>query len=97
MNHDSRGWHLPTHRAFKDRKLTYKISCRAFQNFIGGRIDEKQFRNCIGERDDGPSMKRFLEQGYTIKSVRFEAAGVDRDDDYFILEFEQDASASRFK
>jgi len=97
MRHNSRGWYLSTKMTMKSNELTYRMSLRAFQDFLAKRIDETQFRHAIGERDDGPSIHHFLEDGYTIKNVQFEPGGVDRDDDYVVLEFAQDAAASLFK
>lgn len=97
MRHDSRGWYLPTTTRFENNELTYRLSLRAFQDFMARRIDEKQFRQYIGDRDDGPSISRFLQNGYTIKNVHYEPKGIDDDDDYVVLEFAKDAAASIFK
>ena len=97
MEPSARGWYLPTSMTFKDNKLTYRMSLRAFQDFLARRISEDKFRNFIGDNDDGPSIGHFLKQGYTIKNVRFESGGIDQDDDHVILEFAEDAAASLFK
>jgi hypothetical protein len=97
MQHNSRGWYLGTSMSFQDNKLTYRMSLRAFQDFLAKRIDEKQFRHFIGDRDDGPSIGNFLEKGFTIQNIRYESGGKDQDDDHIILEFEKDAAASLFK
>jgi len=73
-----------------------KLSLRAFQDFLARRINEKQFRHSIGDRDDGPSIGRFLNSGYTISDVQFESGGIDEDDDYVVLKFSKDPAASLF-
>lgn len=100
MNHDPRGWYLGTKIEWRDGEMTYKISSRAFHEFLAGKIDEKRFRYILGERDDETILKKHLEMGYTIKTTRFERGGIDEDDDYIVLEFDQfnpDAAASKFK
>lgn len=95
-NH-KRSWNLGTEISWRRKEMTYKISSRALQDFLSRKIDERTFRNLIGDRDDGPTMKRFIEQGFTIKSASFEAGGVDKDDDYIVFEFGCDAAAAPFK
>ncbi|MFP3385984.1 hypothetical protein [Tritonibacter sp. SIMBA_163] len=97
MQHDARGWYRGTNISMQDNKLTYRMSSRALQDFLASRIDETQFRRFIGEQEDGPSIKRFLDQGYTIQGIQFEAGGVDDDDDCIVLEFARDAAASPFE
>ena len=97
MQHTARGWYLPTRMTLKKNELTYRRSLRVFQDFLARRISEDDFRYFINDRDDDSSIGRFLEQGYTIKNIQYESGGIDRDDDYIILEFSQDAAASLFK
>lgn len=96
LAHDSHGWYLPTTGTYKENKVEYKISSRAFQEFFSNKIDEKQFKYAIGEMEAGPSIRRYLEMGYTIRSIRLEGGGTDSDDDYIVLEFSRDAAASKF-
>lgn len=81
----------------KDDKHTYRMSARAFQDFLAQRIDEKQFRHFVGATEDGPWIGRFLEQGYTIQDIWFESGGMDEDDDYVVFELALDAAASPFQ
>lgn len=97
MSYDARGWYLSWRWSMKDDKCTYRMSARAFQDFLAQRIDEKQFRHFVGAEKDGPSIGRFLEQGYTIQDIRFESGGTDEDDDYVVFELALDAAASPFK
>ncbi|MFO1208773.1 MAG: hypothetical protein U1E40_06065 [Amaricoccus sp.] len=77
--------------------MTYRVSARALQEFLSGRIDADQFRRVLGESEDGPSISRFLKSGMTIKSASFEEAGIDQDDDYLVLTFAPDPAASKFR
>lgn len=97
MQHHARGWYRGTNISMQDKKLTYRMSSRAFQDFLANRINETQFRRFIGESEDGPSIKRFLDQGYTIQGIQFEAGGIDDDDDCIVLEFAHDAAAAPFE
>lgn len=97
MNYDARGWYLSWGWSMKDGNYTYRMSARAFQDFLAQRIDEKQFRHFVGAEKEGPSIGRFLEQGYTIQNIRFESGGTDEDDDYVVFEFALDAAASPFR
>lgn len=97
MQHDSRGWYRGVNISMQNNKITYRMSSRAFQDFMANRIDEKQFRRFIGEGEDGPSIGRFLNQGYTIQEIRLEVGGLDDDDDCMVLEFARDPAASPFE
>lgn len=94
---DSRGWCLPTIISWEEGRMSYKMSCRAFQDFLAGRIDEDLFRRLIGEKEEGPSLGRFLLQGYTISDVQLEKGGLDVDDDYLVFDLQQDAAAKVFR
>lgn len=67
FDYDARGWYLGTGMTTRDERVKYRISVRALQDFLAGRITEKQFRHFIGEREDGPSVARFLNNGMTIR------------------------------
>jgi hypothetical protein len=80
MQHDARGWYRVTSMTKINKKITYKISSRAFQDL----------------REDGSTIGRLLNLGYTIQAVTFEAGGIDQDDDYIVLELNLDAAAAPF-
>jgi len=72
-------------------RLTLKISARAVQELMAGRLTLEQFRNwSFGE--DNP-VRRQIEAGRTISSVRFEPQGDSEEDDYLVFEFRDDPSA----
>lgn len=97
MGFDAHGWYLSPSWNMNEDICTYRMSARAFQDFLAQRIDEKQFRYFVGIGEDGPSMRRFLEQGYTIHDIRFESGGTDEDDDYVVFELALDAAARPFE
>ncbi|WP_417264231.1 hypothetical protein [Celeribacter sp.] len=99
MKHDSRGHYLSTKFEWINHEMTCKISSRVFHEFLAGKIDEERFRYLIGEQNSGSILKKHLENGYTIRATRFEPGGIDEDDDYIVLEFDQfqkDPAASKF-
>ena len=97
MQKESVGWYLMTSIITQNEKVTYKMSSRAFQDFLASRINETQFHRFIGEREEGATMGRFLDKGYTIQAVKFESGGIDADDDYIVLELARDAAAAPFE
>jgi hypothetical protein len=97
FEHDARGWYLGTGMTTNNEGVTHRISSRALQDFLSRRITEEQFRHFIGEREDGPSMARFLEQGMTISDASLQDAGIDEDDDHLVLTFSRDPSAKQFE
>lgn len=96
LNLDAGGWYLSGMWSMEDGNCTYRMSVRAFQDFLAQRIDEKQFRRFVGAEKDG-LIGRSLAQGYTIQNIRFESGGTDEDDDYVIFELAKDAAASPFR
>ena len=97
MSYNARGWYLSWRWSMKDDQYTYRMSARAFQDFLAQRIDEKQFRHFVGATEEGPSIGRFLNQGYTIQDIRFESGGTDEDDDYVVFKLALDAAAGPFQ
>lgn len=78
-------------------EITYRISSRVLLDFLAGRITETQLRYFMGERDDGPSISRFLDRGFTVGEISFEKGGVDEDDDLILLHFSKDPAAHPFE
>jgi hypothetical protein len=75
--------------------MTVKLSSKALQDFLAGRITEQQFRYFTSGGGKNP-FTSLLETGYVISSAKFESGGLDKDDDFIVLEFEKDATASSF-
>lgn len=97
FNPDARGWHIGTSMTSSNDEVIYRISSRALQDFLARRITEEEFRNSIDEREDGPSVARFLNNGLMVSEVSFEKGGVDEDDDRLIFRFSKDPAAHPFE
>ncbi|ATN32988.1 hypothetical protein ACO34A_04130 [Rhizobium sp. ACO-34A] len=97
FSHEAHGWYLGTSMTSINDEITYRISSRVILDFLAGRITEKQLRYFIGERDDGPSISRFLDRGFTVGDISFEKGGVDEDDDLILLHFSKDPAAHPFE
>ncbi len=65
--------------------MTARISARALQELISGRISAVEFKNIADP--DSSIFEFFLNQGRTITATRFESKGHEEDDDYIVLEF----------
>lgn len=71
-----------------------KIPARAVLDLLARRITPEQFENSIGKRPDEQNMfSRWLDMGLTLASTQLESGGIDADDDYLLLTFEDDAAA----
>lgn len=92
----SRGHYVPATWYIEhegENKMTAKISVRALQELIAGRIDQAQFQRwALGEVN---YFERALTQGQTISKIQFEKAGPDEDDDYVVIEFSDDPAARK--
>ena len=76
--------------------ITYRMSSRAFQDFLAGRITEEQFRHFLGDAEGGSTVGRFLDQGFMISEITFEKGSVDEDDDTLVLRLSKDPAAQSF-
>ncbi|MHC4053294.1 hypothetical protein [Bradyrhizobium sp. 25ACV] len=95
---DASGWYGATTMTSSTRdEITYRMSSRAFQDFLADRITEKQFRHRLGDGEGGSTIGGFLEQGFVISEISFEKGGLDEDDDTLILRFSKDPAARRFE
>lgn len=97
---NARGWYLgmtTTWRRSEGKdEIMLKISARALQEFLAGRLTRDQFDRWVD--NDKPNLfEHFLKQGYTLSGSRLEPAGKDEDDDHIVFEFTKDASASEFQ
>jgi len=85
------GKYVPTQMVIGRERMNLRISARAVQELMAGRISPEKFRNWTFG-DDNP-MRRQLDAGRTISSVRFEPQGAGEDDDYLVFEFRDDPAA----
>jgi len=90
-----RGHYLPLSWTGGLGKMTIRMSARAVQEHLAGRLSNKQLKDFV--MGDHNPFEACLARGKVISAVRFEAKGPDSDDDYLVFEFEEDASASPLK
>ncbi len=87
------GKYVPTRLSIGRERMHLRISARAVQELIAGRLSPERFRNWTFG-DDNP-VRRELDEGRTISSVCFEPQGNEEDDDYLVFEFRDDPAARR--
>ncbi|MFZ0306473.1 MAG: hypothetical protein WAL75_27555 [Terracidiphilus sp.] len=75
--------------------MMLKISARAVQELIAGRLSHEKFQHWTMNKDN--QVCRALDAGMTITSAGFESKGDDEDDDYLVLEFRDDPSAKALR
>jgi hypothetical protein len=73
-----------------------KFSSRLLMEFLAGNISESDFRYGLGIEGKSP-FTALLRKGLMPNNVTLEAGGLDRDDDYIVLEFSPDPSVSPHK
>jgi hypothetical protein len=73
-------------------KMTVKISARGLQELLAGRISQPHWLDWI--TGESKIIDTALKSGKTISNIRLEKSGPDHDDDYIVMEFEPDPSAS---
>ena len=88
---EAHGKYVPTQMGLGGKRLMLKISARAVQELIAGKLSHEKFQQWTMDRDN--QVRRALDAGMTITSARFEPKGDDEDDDYLVLEFRDDPSA----
>lgn len=89
------GKYAPTEMAIGDERMTLRISARAVQELMAGRLSPENFQRwAMGNENP---VRQQLEVGRTISSARFEPQGNDEDDDYLVLEFRDDPAARKLQ
>jgi hypothetical protein len=91
----SRGHYLPLQWTGGLGKMTIRMSARALQEYLAGRLSNKQLSDFV--MGDHNPFEAYLARGKVISAARFEPKSPDSDDDYLVFEFEEDASASPLK
>jgi len=91
---EGRGFYLGTSIS-GGRGIDTKIrfSSRALLDFLAGRETKERFMRLLGTRADNNLFRIQLEMGRTISSIKLEPGGLDEDDDYIVVTFEDDAGA----
>jgi hypothetical protein len=85
------GKYVPTQMSIGRERMHLRISARAVQELIAGRVSPEMFRTWTFGNDS--LMRRELDAGRTISSVHFEPQGNGEDDDYLVFEFSDDPAA----
>jgi hypothetical protein len=85
------GKYVPTRVSIGRNRMDVRISARALQELIAGRISAEAFRNWTFGHNNPVS--REIDAGRTISSVRLEPQGNGEDDDYLVFEFRDDPAA----
>lgn len=88
---DARGHYVPTQMGLGGERLMLRISARAVQELIAGKLSHENFEQLTMNRDN--QVRRALDAGMTITSASFEPKGNNEDDDYLVLEFRSDPAA----
>lgn len=74
--------------------VKFKMSVRALQEYLAGRLDQKYFSDIIGGEKPN-QFAHLLDTGYQISAARIEPGGLDEDDDQIELTFSFDPAASK--
>jgi hypothetical protein len=88
----ARGQYLPTSMSIGRQSMTVRISARALQELMAGRLTAEKFETWAAGRPN--PFEQHLALGWTIASVSFESKSADADDDYLIFTFKEDPAAT---
>ncbi|WP_058186658.1 hypothetical protein [Terracidiphilus gabretensis] len=92
----ARGRYLPTSMSIGKQSMTVRISGRALQELMAGRLTVKEFENwTVGGRPN--PFEQQLALGWTISSVSYEPKDASADDDYLIFTFKDDPAAAALR
>jgi hypothetical protein len=91
----ARGQYLPTSMTIGRQSMTVRISARALQELMAGRLTAEAFENWTAGRPN--PFERHLALGWTISSVAFEPMTADADDDYLTFTFKEDPAAAALR
>jgi hypothetical protein len=98
FDHGAKGWYKGISMTSTNEKVTYRISSRLFLDLMAGRISESQFRYFSGEDANQTTiLSRMLDRGKTISQITLERGGIDEEDDYIVMEFDDDPAAKKFE
>lgn len=90
----SRGRHLPMSISWrKGERTQIRISARAFLDTLAGRETPERLMKKLSVNGTNNIFKLHLDRGETISAIRIEEKGPDDDDDWIVVEFQDDASA----
>ena len=91
----SRPWHAGTEFVHRGNggPMIVKFSSRALLELIAGKITQTEFAKWTGVNDNSV-LTRLLREGFTMSAVSLQPAGLDNDDDHFVIELQRDPAAS---
>ena len=92
----ARGHYLPTSMWSGRQSMTVRISARALQELMAGRLTAEEFENWTMGRLPNP-FEQHLARGWTISSVSFEPQNANADDDYLTFTFKDDPAAATLR
>jgi hypothetical protein len=70
--------------------MTIKLSAALLHEYLAGKMDAEKFRQRAFGSDQQNQFAAELERGNSIRKAHFAPGGIDRDDDYVILELDID-------
>jgi hypothetical protein len=91
FSQQARRLYLPTSMSIGRQSMTVRISARALQELMAGRLTAEGFENWTGGRPN--PFEQHLALGWTISSVAMEPKNASADDDYLIFTFKDDPAA----
>lgn len=97
---DARGWYVGTKITSGNSRMTIKLSARALLDLLAGRISLEQFQHFTGLSETPTQANIFrhrLAQGDILSDVKIEHGGIDEDDDWLVIELEQNPSAATLR
>ena len=77
----------------KGERAQIRISARAFLDTLAGRETPERLMKKLSVNGTNNIFKLHLDRGETISAIRIEEKGPDDDDDWIVVEFQDDASA----
>jgi hypothetical protein len=90
-----RGQYLSTTISVGKESMTVRISARAVQELLAGRLTTEEFENWTLRRPN--PFEQLLAHGQTISSVNFVPKDINADDDYLVFTFKNDPAASALR
>lgn len=91
----ARGQYLPTSMSIGRQSMTVRISARALQELMAGRLTAEEFENWTTGRPN--LFEQQLALGWTISTVSFEPQNANADDDYLTFTFRDDPAAAALR
>ena len=75
--------------------MTVKVSARALQELMAGRLNVAQFEHRVSGQPN--PFEQYLAEGWVLSGISFQPKDPDEDDDYVTFTFKRDAAAAPLK